>query len=161
MSPAIWSLFSSGPAVIVPALSQEESRGDVPAVVSGKGSLARTANLPTREGEKIRRRENWTRLRTETLFKELLNWKRVLARDTQIFDSISATVSAPGPKHQLQPGSQACSSSKRRVETVLLRSQPTQRQCQLVTTEGGKLGEESCTLQLSAASLTRSFPGLC
>lgn len=38
--------------------------------------------------------ENWTQLRTETLFKELLNWKRVLALDTQIFDSISATVSA-------------------------------------------------------------------
>lgn len=38
--------------------------------------------------------ENWTQLRTETLIKELLNWKRVLALKTQIFDSISATVSA-------------------------------------------------------------------
>lgn len=43
---------------------------------------------------KEKEEENWTQLRTETLFKELLNWKRVLALDTQIFDSISATVSA-------------------------------------------------------------------
>lgn len=44
----------------------------------------------TEEKEK----ENWTQLRTETLFKEQLNWKRVLALDTQIFDSLHATVSA-------------------------------------------------------------------
>lgn len=44
---------------------------------------------------KEKEEENWTQLRTETLFKELLNWKRVLALDAQIFDSISATVSAP------------------------------------------------------------------
>lgn len=43
---------------------------------------------------KEKEEENWTQLRTETLFKELLNWKRVLALDAQIFDSISATVSA-------------------------------------------------------------------
>lgn len=29
-------------------LSWEESQGDVPMIVSGKGFLARTANLPTR-----------------------------------------------------------------------------------------------------------------
>lgn len=39
-------------------------------------------------------RENWTQLRTETLFKELLNWKRVLALQTQIFGSVHATLSA-------------------------------------------------------------------
>lgn len=43
---------------------------------------------------KEKEEENWTQLRTETLFKEFLNWKRVLELETQIFDSISATVSA-------------------------------------------------------------------
>lgn len=46
---------------------------------------------------KEKEEENWTQLRTETLFKELLNWKRVLALGTQIFDSISASVSALSP----------------------------------------------------------------
>lgn len=69
--------------------------GDVLVIISGKGFLAYTASLPTRCGEK-KRKENWTQLRTDTLIKELLNWKRALASKTPIFDSITATVSASG-----------------------------------------------------------------
>lgn len=44
----IWNMCSYEPAVIMLGLSWEESQGDVPMIVSGKGFLARTANLPTR-----------------------------------------------------------------------------------------------------------------
>lgn len=36
----------------MPSLSWEESQGDVPAIVSGKGFLACTTNLPTHEGKR-------------------------------------------------------------------------------------------------------------
>lgn len=48
----IWNIWSYEPAVILLRLSWEESQGDVPVIVSGKGFLARTANLPTRSGKR-------------------------------------------------------------------------------------------------------------
>lgn len=113
--------------------------------------------------------ENWTQLRTETLFKELLNWKRVLALNAQIYDSISATVWAPSTEHQLQLESQT-----RRVPVQRAGwrhfspfwTESVWRWCQLMMAEGEKLGElccKSCTLEFSVGCLSRSqsFPGPC
>lgn len=36
----------------MPGLSSEESRGGIPAIISGKGFLACTANLPTHRGKR-------------------------------------------------------------------------------------------------------------
>lgn len=48
----IWNMWSYEPAVIMLALSWEESQGDVPTILSGKGFLARTTNLPTHWGKR-------------------------------------------------------------------------------------------------------------
>lgn len=48
----IWNIWSHEPAVIMPSLSWEESQGEIPAIVSGKGFLACTTNLPTHKGKR-------------------------------------------------------------------------------------------------------------
>lgn len=103
---------------------------------------------------KEKEEENWTQLRTETLFKELLNWKRVLALKTQIFDSISATVSA------------SSSSISSNLSLDLLKQpgwdiSPLDGACVTLMPAGD--GCENCTLELSVGCLIRrrSFPGLC
>lgn len=50
-------------------------------MISGQSFLAHTFNLPTLERKE---KENWTLFRTGLLFKELLNWKSVLASAKQI-----------------------------------------------------------------------------
>lgn len=112
--------------------------------------------------------ENWTQLRTETLFKELLNWKRVLlALDTQIFDSIGATVSA---------WSSSVSSSLSHRHVPVQRAgwrhfsvwmEAAWHWCQLETVEGEKLVSfivKALLLRLLSclrAIWFRTAPGLC
>lgn len=65
--------------VIVVSLPWEGTLRAVSMIESGKGFLASTADLPTHQAKE---KENWTQLRTETLFKVRLNWKRVLVVET-------------------------------------------------------------------------------
>lgn len=44
----IWNIWSYEPAVIMLDLAWEESHAEVPMIISGKGFLAHTTNLPTR-----------------------------------------------------------------------------------------------------------------
>lgn len=83
---------------------------------------------------KEKEQENWTQLRTETLFKGLLNWKRVLALKTQIFDSISATVSASSSSISSNLGLDLLKQPGGDISP----SDGAYRWCQLVTVEGGK-----------------------
>lgn len=67
---------------------------------------------------KEKEQENWTQLRTETLFKEFLNWKRVLASDTHLWLHPCHLFSTE-LLHQLQLESHMCTGSKGWVEPLL------------------------------------------
>lgn len=90
---------------------------------------------------KEKEEENWTQLRTETLFKELLNWKRVLALKAQIYDSISATVWAPSISFNSSLWPDVYRFKELGGDISPFWTESVWHWCQLMTDEGEKLGE--------------------
>lgn len=147
----IWNMWSYEPAVIMLCLSWEKSQGDVQMIGSGKGFLARTANLPTRWRK---RRGKLDSIENRDIVQSSF-WigSGCWHRTRKISDSISATVSASSSSSSSETQSQACSSWKSRGGDVFSTwTDPSWRRCQLVTAEGEKKNPASFIVKAALSS---------
>lgn len=111
----LWNMWSYDPAVVVLGLSWEKSQRDIPIIVSGKGFLAFTANLPTHWRK---RRGKLDTIENRDIVQRISELEAGAGLDTQLFDSISATM-CNKLQHQLQLASQTCTGWNSWVETIL------------------------------------------
>lgn len=141
----------------MPGLSSEESRGDIPAIISGKGFLACTTNLPTHWGKRRGKLDSIENRNIDQRAAELEAGAGI--EDSNLWLHQCHCVSIKH-QHLLQPESGLAQTAGWRHFSA------GRRLCQLVTEEAGeKLGELYCenfTLELSVGCLIHSgsFPGL-
>lgn len=143
----IWNICSYEPAVIMLGLSWEESQGDVPMIVSGKGFLARTANLPTRWGK---RRGKLDSIENRDIVQRAAELEAGAAGTghTNLWLHRCHCVSLE-LQHQLQLESQACTGSKGRVETF----PRLDGGCVTLMPAGDSWGRKTCELYCESSTL--------